>query len=1182
MKNIVQKIRTFSIKSYGILPALFFSLCGITISKPNENRKLILESFSRQIGTAVINGYDVQKMIKSFYSTFWIFVFSLLSLTFVFNKLYETRKSERNFKTFDFLNVFSVIAILNFSFASISYFNKGSIFLTDYSFSISLSCIFLFFSYLYLFFNIDRYYTFDYFNKIFISVLGFSFFVTYLLKINVFLLFFSSIFLIFSLGYVVFSKRQLLKQLFNYEIFLFSIMPILTSLLIELMFILNQHEVFIIHPKRFLGTVFLILEVMGLIISVLAIRSQIIELVIGKILDKTVIYPLFVVGIAALVSQPALQFHLNADIFESANYSILITDFLKFGRLPIVEHYGGHMMSDVLGGIVYGLLNGNVFEAGFNPYSTWFHFIFFSLIAYFFFGSITSRTISLFFVLLLYFPIRDSMVYSLHGLIILAATARFLKNETKFNAFLIWFAFILSTLYRLDIGYAYISAILVSFVIYCFVYNKINTVKILLYTLIFTILSLGFIWCLLCLVKEINPFSRLLEFIAISSSNPSWAYAFNLGDQSKLFFLWTYFVTPFLVLTILCVVLFSKKFRSQVYKKHWFLLLALCFSYLFNFPRCLVRHSAAEFSPFMNWTSYLVFAIFILLLKRKRYDLFYIILVFILCMHDFIRTGNILLHPTYLDCLIKKDKNIGTKNEKIVRGVLNSNLSKTIQLKNMFDKLLGDNETYLDFTDTTFMYSAIGRECPVYVSQSPAMMSKEFSQLQFINEIESRKDTVPLALLPYDNFYLSWGLDGVANNVRYYKVAEYIYQNYRPLCIIDDNAVLWCRNDRYNSFLKKIPSKEAVSLLESTDVLIPLNCDLNYDNMYKSSKLFTTSDLSDMNWTNGILNISNGKELLFKFDDELFGLLNEKKSFNCGNNIFHVLSVKKQNGWMRVVVEENAFICAYPAQLSIELSTSALVINSKTNDPQIHNFETYLPRDLERGKNYIVKIDYESSVTGFAQMFFSNNNELFAEQNSIIDKVSNVGSLFFNVFIDENTKLRFDPPDNSVFVITDISVIDDAIPTLTVCDYGYDGNSIENNKGIFHIYDIGELPFYWANYDRKKASKNSVSSLLHKDNDCFIIENAEMIQKNKGNYLSVKVNFNGNNHGIDNNRVIAYVSLGTKDSEKFKYSFFVHEGECEYLFRLSDYYWFCENIDIVKLVAEDKLEIKEIKILNGD
>ena len=56
--------------------------------------------------------------------------------------------------------------------------------------------------------------------------------------------------------------------------------------------------------------------------------------------------------------------------------------------------------------------------------------------------------------------------------------------------------------------------------------------------------------------------------------------------------------------------------------------------------------------------------------------------------------------------------------------------------RTVLDTLLDEKDTFVDFMNKTVLYSVLGREDPVYVSQSPLQLAGEFSQEQFIKEIE--------------------------------------------------------------------------------------------------------------------------------------------------------------------------------------------------------------------------------------------------------------------------------------------------------------------------------------------------------------------------------------------------------------------------------------------------------------
>ena len=74
----------------------------------------------------------------------------------------------------------------------------------------------------------------------------------------------------------------------------------------------------------------------------------------------------------------------------------------------------------------------------------------------------------------------------------------------------------------------------------------------------------------ICLLKGINPFSRLREFLEVTAmSNQDWAYT-SLGATGNPGFAWTFLITPILLLGMLYVILFRLgKKQVSLRIDHW-------------------------------------------------------------------------------------------------------------------------------------------------------------------------------------------------------------------------------------------------------------------------------------------------------------------------------------------------------------------------------------------------------------------------------------------------------------------------------------------------------------------------------------------------------------------------------------------------------------------------------------
>ena len=79
-------------------------------------------------------------------------------------------------------------------------------------------------------------------------------------------------------------------------------------------------------------------------------------------------FPVFVFGLLAfLYYRPTIE--LNEDLFEPANSGLLIQQFFDFGRLPFIETFNGHGLSDSLMGFVWRAVHGSRDESWVHWYS---------------------------------------------------------------------------------------------------------------------------------------------------------------------------------------------------------------------------------------------------------------------------------------------------------------------------------------------------------------------------------------------------------------------------------------------------------------------------------------------------------------------------------------------------------------------------------------------------------------------------------------------------------------------------------------------------------------------------------------------------------------------------------------------------------------------------------------------
>lgn len=520
-------------------------------------------------------------------------------------------------------------------------------------------------------------------------------------------------------------------------------------------------------------------------------------------------YPCLIFGVSCLSVQISLEATYGAHIFESANSSVLISDFLKFGSIPLIEHYGGHMMTDVWEGLIYAFLNKDPAGAIFSPYSVYIAPVL-SLLFFYLLKIIHSEDFAFFVVLL--FPFYNFWNYYGLGMLVCLSLISYIRKNSYPRAVLLWFTCIWCLIYRLDLGVAFGFACIITVVIYVIVFRNLKALKQLLITLAGWITFCVIAWLAICKVKGINAINRFIEFIMISASNVNWAYE-HIGNVGNTLFSWTYMFVPFLIIVCLIYLVCSRNFRSKIGIEKWMLLLIFGFSYLVNFSRSIVRHSLVELCMFVViWSGYIFISMFISCLHDNRKLFLPLFATLILINTLFLQSANFEMQPILESAVSSSDfhtstwktsywTNLRNAGVPVIRVNWHDELKATITPYDfIINGLLDENETFVDFANKSFVYSAINRKSPVYVSQSPLQLSGDFTQNQFIKSMEG----VPLVIMPLNAENCAVSLDGITNVTRYYRVAEYIYQKYVPLCRYENTFAVWCLSNRYNEMKDKV------------------------------------------------------------------------------------------------------------------------------------------------------------------------------------------------------------------------------------------------------------------------------------------------------------------------------------------------------------------------------------------
>ena len=749
-----------------------------------------ISSFDRIISLATASNYDVKKLTFNIILFIIIFVLLFCASYLFFNYLQKLRSKSPEYDAFwQFFTRFSLVAsvalgvvIISFPFAK--EYGRTSI-ITP-----ALRLLVISFAALtsYALFNLKNKIKFDTFCKLIIFLLIASF--AFCVAFPKFLPYINYVQIVACIASVIILKifkisQKFLSSVISGFVITFSTFLIFLSIYIETLNILNQHEVFITNPL-FIFRIFL-----AIVIFIAAIISFILYKKSNDFSNwKRFVYPTIVIGVLMLSVQLPLVSTGFTHLMESANYSVLISDFLNFGKIPLVEHYGGHMLTQFFGGVFYGILNNDFSGAIYSPYAIYMQVIL-SVIFYFLAAKIVNRDIAFLSVIFLPF-LMSNFDYSGLGVIIIFSLLAYFKKPSILKALVVDFCILICVLYRLDLGVAFGISAAAGAIIYA-IFKKRPLKKLILTSTVFAIAIL-ILWFILCSLKNLDPINQLKQFLVISASNQNWAFP-TLHKSSSFVFAWAYIVLPLIMLSSLLYLIFSK-FKNHLDSKLWFILLVLGIAYLANFTRGIVRHNVTglpDNAHTIFWTAYLYLAIyFSAIMKNPAY--------FIPSYIAFTLGNFVIIGSTFLTINLNSPINTVTDNlnftsldRKVNRITINETTQSELDtIVDFISPFLNSDETFLDYTNVSLIYSYMKKPDPIYAAQTPGHLNGDFSQTAAIKDLES--SNVKLALMPsVDDLGLQKSLDGIPNSLRYYKLSEYIYQNYTPLLSFKYGEI-WIKN----------------------------------------------------------------------------------------------------------------------------------------------------------------------------------------------------------------------------------------------------------------------------------------------------------------------------------------------------------------------------------------------------
>lgn len=585
---------------------------------------------------------------------------------------------------------------------------------------------------------------------------------------------------------------------------------IVQSILLELFNILNKRFDLVFGKPNL---AYILLFVLSLLAMAFIFFIAITRKSFGYSAEKLVLrlyLPLILVTFSLIIAQPSRMETVGSEFFEMANHGLSVDHLFRYGSIPLIETFDAHMLSNQIFAYIYSLLNGYEPWAAFlyNPYIE----VVYTLVLFFIFRLLIGEINSFFFILT--FPLLGSLVnttFLLSGILALSVIKFFISESQIKNIILFWISAAALCIYRLDLGVAAVFSGIVVFIYIALFYKRYSSiVKLFLVGMFEGVIAVA-LFVVMCLFKGINPIDRLVELIKLCQSNQNWAYA-SVGDSTTFAYTISYFLLPLLIISLLVfatVRLLIKRNGLLQLDQQQPLLLFLYFAsfFLVNISRGIVRHSLAEGNLIYILSTFSLAALAFVVWIGNNYGKVGKFLIVSVITLIFTNINYSSLHgnqslasrafgsANYLQQYADATPFNGTR----VQG---ASPAEVVQLKTILDATLEEDQTYFDFTSTNYYYALVGRKNPVYVNQSPLMISDDTTQKYALAELESEEP--PIVLMPIEGKQWSY-IDNIAVDFKYYMLSEYIYENYVPL-IRMNNFDIYCKKNDRAKFVNKLTS----------------------------------------------------------------------------------------------------------------------------------------------------------------------------------------------------------------------------------------------------------------------------------------------------------------------------------------------------------------------------------------
>jgi hypothetical protein len=542
------------------------------------------------------------------------------------------------------------------------------------------------------------------------------------------------------------------------------------------------------------------------------------------------------------------------DIFHHGELMISPQQLFSFHNLPFIGILPTHGFSEMSYQILYSLVN------GYTPVQpliwNWIPVLIGMIIFYFVLSKITTPLFAFFSIVFIpIFGIVNSSGFFYYSFCLLPIfTFIWLIKKPVFFRFCIhWLMILALFVWRIDFGVAACIGTILIFSVILFkesIHSKYTPFKILK-KILFSFVLIN-VPALVCYCLALTYFNKpIIETILVNIQffdyqAPIMAYP-TLFNSFSVMVIFEYIILPLIALIFVISFVFDQIVGNNRCKETQMVLAFLAVVTLVLSIRSLQRHSLVEGYVSMFFPLLLILLPLNFEIKRKQIQYVAIIILFLMYVTAF--PAFTVMVPNENTKIFEYHTWTG-KESRII-----DDKGSFQNLTHFFNTTLTQNETFFDFSNAPLLYVFTNKEFIPYVIPN-LYQSSEIIQNDIIQRFDKQyqQNRVPVVIFKQSSW---WDyVDNVPNEIRSYRIAEYIYQHYSPVGYIDGKYQIWVADNLDAARLLKFEQQPGFTPITTISQ--------NY-NLQKLPYIWGTYDPMDTKEKTSIIeNVTNGSTVLMK------------------------------------------------------------------------------------------------------------------------------------------------------------------------------------------------------------------------------------------------------------------------------------------------------------------------------